>query len=366
MFRGPARTLRYGRSWLTGRARVEERTLEVDRSDRTVPASLFVPRSRADVLPGWVVLHGITRPGRRHAQLVRFVRSLAASRAAVVVPEFPEWTELRLDSGATTPTVEGSVAALRTTGLVDPDAPVGLMGFSFGSPQALITCTDPRVEDDIAAVVGFGGYCDLERTIRFQLTGRHEWLGRERTLRPDPYGRWIVAANFLTQVPGFEDAGDVADALRELARRAGDEGRFSGDPLYDEAKRRLRRTVDRERRELFDLFAPPSTRDPGEEARSLVHPLVEAARRAEPLMEPAPHLGRVRRPVHLLHGRGDQLIPYTESLRLQSRLPEAARSRVTITGLFAHSAGDDVRSWSRRIREAGVFVAALGHVLTAV
>ena len=58
--------------------------------------------------------------------------------------------------------------------------------------------------------MGFGGYCDLERTLRFQFTGEHEWNGEAHSLRPDPYGRWIVGANYLTAVPGFEDSERVA------------------------------------------------------------------------------------------------------------------------------------------------------------
>ena len=40
-------------------------------------------------------------------------------------------------------------------------------------------------------------------------------MGRNRVYRmdPDPYGRWIVGGNYLTRIPGLEDAGDVASAL---------------------------------------------------------------------------------------------------------------------------------------------------------
>ncbi len=141
-------------------------------------------------------------------------------------------------------------------------ARIGLVGFSFGSPQALAASAHPDVRDRLAGVVGFGGYCDLERTILFQLTGRHEWEGRVHHLRPDPYGRWIVAANYLTAVPGMEDADEVARGLRRLAALAGDRGVMSWDEQFDPVKKEIRARLGPGRhREVFDLFAPVSEQD---------------------------------------------------------------------------------------------------------
>lgn len=361
------RTFRYGHCWLTGNAPVRVREVELDRPDRTVPGTLLVPRTGRGPWPTWVVLHGMTRMGRHHHALTRFVRALGSSGAAVLVPEVPEWTDLRVDPGVTTPTVGASVRKLRREGVLAPGDRVGLIGFSFGSPQALLTSVDPDVGPDVGAVVGFGGYCDLERTLRFLLTGRHEWQRRQRTLAPDPYGRWIVAANLLPRTTGYESSQDVADALRAMAREAGDRGLPAWDPSYDPYKAELRDRLAPGDRSLFDLFAAASDRPaPLDELEALVVPLARAAREAEPLMEPFPGVRDVAVPVHLLHGRNDRLIPYTESLRMGERLPERVASRVTITGLFAHSSGDSTLGLVTGIREAWVFCGALGRVLAAV
>jgi hypothetical protein len=52
----------------------------------------LVPPAGGGERPGWVVLHGLTVHGRRHPAMQRFVRSLAASGAVVLVPDVPEWT----------------------------------------------------------------------------------------------------------------------------------------------------------------------------------------------------------------------------------------------------------------------------------
>lgn len=361
------RTFRYGHCWLTGNAPVRVREVVLHRPDRTVPGTLLVPRAGHGPWPTWVVLHGMTRLGRHHHALTRFIRALASSGAAVLVPEVPEWTELDVDPGVTAPTVGAAVEGLRREGVLAAGDQVGLIGFSFGSPQALLTSVHPEVGPDVGAVVGFGGYCDLERTLRFQLTGRHEWQGRRRALAPDPYGRWIVAANFLPRAAGYTNSQDVADALRAMAREAGDRGLPAWDPSYDTYKAELRDRLPPGDRPLFDLFAAASDRPaPLDELEAVVEPLAHAAREAEPLMEPFPGVRDVAVPVHLLHGRNDRLIPYTESLRMVERMPERVASRVTVTGLFAHSSGDSAPGLFRGIREAWVFCGALGRVLAAV
>lgn len=366
MLTGARRALRFVSTWLTGRAGVHRRDVTVDRGDRAVEATLVTPDGRGAPRPTWIALHGITRPGRGHDELVRFVDALASTGCAVLVPDVPEWRELELAPHLTVPTLAASIRRLRVEG-VTGGRPVGVIGFSFGSPQAVVASADPTIADDVGAVVGFGGYCDLERTVRFQLTGRHEWDGREHRLDPDPYGRWIVFANFLASIPGYDDAGDVERALRALAREAGDRRTPSWDPVYDPLKEALRREVAPARRELFDLFAPPSDREPPDLESERFAPLLADAARAEaPLMEPSPALGRVAGPVHLLHGRNDRLIPFTEALRMRRHIEPEALSQLSVTRLFAHSGEDERPRVVETVREGASFLRALGKLLAAV
>lgn len=362
-----ARTFHYIRSWLTGRDDLAVSEIMLERGGVGVPATFSRPRGALGPLPAWVVLHGITRPGREHAQLVRFTRAVASGGCAVLVPEVPEWRALDLAPSLTAPTVLASVAALQREPTVDAGR-IGLVGFSFGAPQALAAAARPDLRERLAGVVGFGGYCDLERTVHFQLTGEHEWEGRSYHLRPDPYGRWIVAANYITAVPGLEDAGPVAQGLRKLAMLAGDRGVMSWAHELDPVKEDIRSGLGpRRHREVFDLFAPPSGREPEGEAREeIAHALAAAARRVEPAIEPAPQLTRVPGPVHLLHGRQDHLIPFTEMLRLARALPDGVETRATVTPLFGHSARDALPGLLYGAREGVRFVRALAGVLGVV
>ena len=110
---GTLRTFRAVKSWLTHKAATTEYETLLDRGDRQVPASVIVPRGTNRRLPGWIVLHGITRPGRFHPNLLRFVRALASSGLAVLVPQVPEWRDLRLAPEVTLPTLRGALEGLR-------------------------------------------------------------------------------------------------------------------------------------------------------------------------------------------------------------------------------------------------------------
>ena len=286
----------------------------------------------------WILLHGITRPGRRHPVLVRFARALAGTGAVVLIPEIPEWTALDLAPAPARQAVLAALTALEDGG----EAPrrIGLIGFSFGAPQAIRLAADPQVGPRLACAAGFGGYGTLERALAFLWSGRHDWEGRSYRTRPDPYGRWVVAANFLTRVPGHEGAGEVASALRSLAATAGDLQVPSWDPALDGVKDRLERGLAPEERPLFRRFAPPATAEPPGDPDEWSRRLARAAVSSQPELDLPPRV-RSPIPVVLIHGRGDALVPFSETLRLAGRI-DAPRVEVAVTGLFEHS--DEARA----------------------
>jgi pimeloyl-ACP methyl ester carboxylesterase len=248
------------------------------------------------------------------------------------------------------------------------DAPLGLIGFSFGAPQVAIAAARGDLTDDVGGIVLFGGYCSLERTMTCLLTGEHEWDGHEHQIRPDPFGGWVVASNHLTDIPGYEDASDVTGALHQLAAAASGRRIPAWDPQHDPLIEELRESLPQARRPLFDLFAVPSgsvSPDP-EERRRMAVLLAEACRRTERLLDPADDLTRVVLPTRLIHGRGDRLIPFTEGLRLDRGLPERARRGVTVTGLFNHTADAAPAGLFERTREKLEMFGAIRDMINTV
>jgi dienelactone hydrolase len=363
-------TVRFARGWLRPPSDLRSRSImvPVDGDDDAVPATLMErtgpePSNQGDPPVGWVVLHGITRPGRYHPALLRFARSLASTGGRVLIPEIPEWTRMDLAPQRAQAIIRSAVDHLASAPETAPGG-VGLVGFSFGAPQALYTAADPGFTTRIRGVVGWGGYSDLSRTVRFQLTGEFEWEGRSYHLEPDPYGRWIVGANILPLVSGFDETTPVADALRALATEAGDRQIPASDSSFDSLITQLRVGLPRRFRPLFDLFAPPSgRRPPNDEANRLVELMAPAARRELPLVDPLRMIEAIRVPVRLLHSRSDQLIPFTETLAMADALSRRAQDmEVNVTGLFGHSGKGGTGGVVRGARESLGFLRALTSV----
>ena len=361
------RTARFLRAYVQDRAAsVTEEETYIEVGDERREATLYLPR-RPRPAPGWVVLHGLTVPGRRHKAMTRFVRSLAASGAAVLVPDVPAWRELTLDLEAARRTIAAGARHLARLPEVRPGG-VGAVGFSFGATHALMAAADPEVQRDLRAVVSFGAYCDVRRMVRCTFTGEHEWGGEGHAVDPDPYGRWILAANFITAVPGLEGMEDVRAAAHELALEAGRRGVMAWDAEYDAMKRELRGRLSPEGAAVWDLLAPATGTVPAdlEAARRLADAMGVAMMERFPGLDPTPHLPNLRGRIILSHGRADRLIPYTETLRLQKLLPPALKPSVTITGLFAHSAHAGWMHPLERLRESAQFIRLLNDALGAV
>lgn len=369
MISGYLEAFRFSRSFMTGWAPVAEREIHIERDGRRLPASLLLPRAAAGrdrarrrrPIPVWVVLHGITRSGRGHPYLMRFARAVASTGQAALVPEIPEWREIRLSTEATTSTIVASLRALESRPEI-AGRQVGLVGFSFGAPQVIIAAADQALAGRIACVVAFGGYSSVEESSRFQFTGMHELDGTEESLAPDPYARWVVGANYLTRIPGHEGAGGVAEALRTLAAYTGDNNVLATDPAIEPERRRLAASLDPPERSLFETLAPA--------AGTLPDPVV-GARLAEglgevmaaiPELNPVPYLPRVKVPVRLLHGTADQLFPYTQTIKLGRAFPAGADVTTTVTGLFAHASGRERTSLLDTASEALRFLNALASI----
>ncbi len=355
---------------------------DVDGSPRS--ATAYVPDRGGGhrPTPAWILLQGITVPGRHHTGVRRMARALATAGHLALVPEVPSWTALRVDPREAEPTVRSALAFLGTWPGVDPRR-VGLMGFSVAATWALAVAaglgaapTDGSGQG-LRAVVGVGGYADFRRMLAAMVVGEHEWDGEQHRYTPDPYGRWILGANLLPLVEGGtygtrEERETAGRALHRLAETAGRNGALARTPVYDDLIGQLRGTVLPGALPAWDLLAPPSRRlVPDREAgRALAGVLADAGLRTNPEFDLAGRLGSLRLPTILLHGRMDTLVPFTETLRLAERLPPPVRRGVTVTRLLGHTklreAGTPWRNPLALADEARRFVRTVRHMLEAL
>ncbi|MGM0670276.1 MAG: hypothetical protein ACQET1_11205 [Gemmatimonadota bacterium] len=363
MLSGFRQALRFSKGWKNEAPGVRESEIEIPCPGGAVPGTLLLPPTPAASLPGWVTMHGITRPGRSHPTLLRFVRALAYSGNAVLVPEVREWMELDLAPERAARVLKASILGLAGREEV-AEHRLGAIGFSFGAPQVLLAGSDPDLSAFLRAVVGYGSYAELEPTLRFMFLGEHELNGTRYTVDPDPYGRWVVAGNYLSEISGREDAGDVAHALLQLARAAGDEQVGAWKDIYEPLKEELIRDVDPSRKHLFRVLASSGAMKESEPlAEELIREMARSATRISPILDFRSRLGSMRVPVRLIHGRQDRLVPFSQTVRLAENLPPGADARVFLTGMFGHSQPDAARALLAETGERIYFTYMMSDIL---
>lgn len=357
------RVARYTLAYVCNRAATPEQAVSLPVAGSELEATLF-GRMQPERAP-WVVLHGLTVAGRRHPSLVRFARALAMTGTAVLVPDVPAWRELRVSPRSTAPVLAGAVRLLaKRFGLTQG---VGVVGFSFGATQALVAAARPELRSQVRAVVGFAAYADVRRICHYLITGEDLAGAGSHQLPPDPYGRWILAGNYLHAVPGCEEMDQLRTGLHRLALTAGREGIPSWDARMTPRITALRATLRPAEREIFDLLAPPEAGSPPDHAAAarLADQLGAAALRVDPILDPRLHVSALRARVTLLHGAEDRISPPAETLALAALLPSAAEARALVTRLFAHSGHGTPLPLPQRAGEAWRFARTLKRALNS-
>jgi pimeloyl-ACP methyl ester carboxylesterase len=297
-----------------GRALILSLGLAVPAAEAWLPAFRSAPQEVAFSFPGrdltadvyrpaqahgtLVIVHGLSRAGRRQPDLVRLARHLAGHGQVVLVPQIDSLAAFTLDGRE----IEALTTALDYASSLA--RPVAVAGFSFGAGPALLAAA---ARPEIRLAGSFGGYADLRAVITYITTGAEA----------EPYNRWKL----LQLLAGFVEsdldrAGLDAIARAKLDNPFEDTTRLEG-ALGESGEAVLALVHNRRADVLGTLMARLS---PG-------------TRAALDRLSPLPAMARLRGRVLIAHGRADVSIPYTESLRLA----EAAATRAVILTTFHHT-----------------------------
>ena len=315
--------------WAVGAAEAGGRSAEVTTiayagpGGRERAADLYCDRSSAP-LARLLLVHGLVDAGKDDARLRTLGEAFARHRFAVLVPDFPGMRAL-VAGREDVAEVAAAIEALHGIGDCRPGAPsrrmqTGVVGFSYSAGPVLLALDTPARRADFAVL--FGGYYDLAEVVRFLTTGRHGLAGAEQEGEILPEGRWILLE---ANAPVIADPAD-REALVAIARRR----RHDAAALIDD----LGGTLGPAARALLDLMA---NRDPSrfDALLAAAGPEINGL-----LADLSPSRG-LTRPVTadllLLHGRGDIVIPYTQSLALAARVPSGGAVRLAILGGFRHA-----------------------------
>lgn len=245
-----------------------------------------------------VLLHGMHRLGIDEPRLVSLARALAETGHVVHTPELPRLAAYRLDEAE----AERIGEVIARASAAEGGARVGVFAISFSGGLALLSATEPETRERIASLLVLGSYADLVRVTRFYAGEEARSPdGTPSGVRPHPYGIEILLRDSLAH---WAPDG-LADTLGELLRLS----------LHDEFR-------------AADALAETLPAPWAERMRALLRGEPDAHLREAALAHvarheavlrlasPAGRLAGLDRPVYLLHGFDDPVIPATESEHL--------------------------------------------------
>src|SRR5262249_5751451 len=267
---------------------------QVAREDVTLPArfaglqvDLYRPaRPRGALL----LIHGLSRAGRRQPDLARLAHLLASQDVLVVVPQFDGLAAFRLTGRE----VDHVRAALEYVATLSTSP--GIAGFSFGAGPALLAAADVP---NLRVVGSFGGYAELTHVVGFVTTGMHAFHDGRYVQPQEQYNRWKLLAVLIGFLQDSEDRQRLDAIARRKLAYPGDDTREIEASLGPDGRAML--AVVRNTRE--DAVAP------------LLQALPEGARDALRRLSPLAAVPRIHARLLIAHGMGDDSIPFTESLR---------------------------------------------------
>jgi len=270
---------------------------------------------------GIVLVPGVVPKGKDDARLVALANTLARLRFAVLTPDLVGPRNLRVRSNDVREVADAFAYLVSRPELV-PGGRAGIAGFSYGAGPVLLASLEPDIREQVRFILTLGGYYDLESIVTYFTTGyyRDEKTGRWQHLSPRPYALRVFGLSNTDLLVRDEDRQRLRAALWETDEEddAGGLAPLSGLAADAEALQNLLVNEDPAQVPVLMERLSPSM-------RAELEGINPAGR----------DLSGLRAQVILLHGRSDNIIPYTESVALARALPTEQVSLFLIDG-FAH------------------------------
>ncbi len=289
--------------------------------DRTADLYLSPQGARA----GIVLVPGAVAQGGRDPRLVAVARTLARLRFAVLVPDMPGVRRYRLRA-TDADEVAAAFAWLVARPELAPEGTAGIAGFSYGVGPVLLAAMQPDIHEQVRFVMSVGGYYSLRNVIAYLTTGYPattipitvETSADIQPGPPHPYGEAVFIRSNLDLIERSVDRG----FLRSYADYLVGEGEVEEEPVPA--------TLAPDARAFHELL---TNHDPSR-VPALIERLPDRIRAQLDGIDPSSHdLSQLQARLILLHGRGDNLVPYTESIAMANALPNGQAQLFLIDGL---------------------------------
>jgi hypothetical protein len=269
---------------------------------------------------GLVAVPGAVPQGKDDSRMVAFATTLARAGFAVLVPDLRGYRELRIRP-ADALEIADAFTWLVSRPQLAPNGRAGMFAFSYSVGPAVLAALQDDIREQVRFVIGVGGYHDLPRAMRFFTTGWFEHDGQWKRVTPDDTGRMVLVYSSLDYLADDADR-DVFDRMVTLRMR---------DPDADLSALAVQLSEG-----ASAVYALAVNDDPAR-FDELFSRLPERMRADIDQLDLAQHdLGPLKARLILVHGRNDNLIPWTESPALAAAVPQGQARVFLIQRVLGH------------------------------
>jgi pimeloyl-ACP methyl ester carboxylesterase len=243
-----------------------------------------------------IVVPGLHPKGIYDNRFIAFAETCAEAGFPVVAPDIPEFRNFKITNE--------SVQIIRSVmdEVRDPQKTMGMLGISYGAGPVFLIAAEQKLD----YIISIGGYYSLSHAIEYSLTETHPGSPKRET---HEWGRLIFALNHIDQLSPAKDLQILRESLALRLDLKEKEAQVLEQRLSPAGKDFLHGILEglsADQRKAFDEVLKQREREAFEFSPQRVLSKIDSGTH-----------------VYLIHGTGDQAIPYEETLELQAGLQEA-------------------------------------------
>jgi dienelactone hydrolase len=283
-----------------------------------VKADLFLPQGEGK-RSGILLNHGVIDTGKEDPRLKRFAEILCRSGFVVFIPDFKGMRSFRIAPSDIDEVQAAFEHFISLKNYVLPHS-CGLFGFSYGAGPTILAACRPAMRSQVRFVISFGGYYDLKNVLSFIGTGQFEFEGQRYFRQPQEYGKWVFLANNLNRIVSPEDRAILQKILQVKLR---------------DEKAPIDQFLPLLGKEGKNILALLSHTDPSQ-TENLIQKLPPGLQAYIETLSVGPVMNQLKADLILAHGKDDDMIPFTETLRLARAVSDPRRVYLQILRSYSH------------------------------
>lgn len=283
---------------------------------RDVMADLYRPNGRGkhSVL---ILTHGAIKNGKND-QALRFAgQSLSRAGYVVLVPQLDNLCKLRLHQDD----IDALVAGFQYLAKQDfSNGKIGMLGVCISTPLVLLAATEPGVSRDLAIVISWGGFYNINDWLQAVLMRHYSDNGELKPWKPRPL--------LIEETPKW---------LIELLPNSSDRTRLD-KMLVDGFTESVKSNLSPSGQAMYELL---TNREP-ERVADLWARLDPKVQRTLNDLSPHTKIDKLKTKIAIIHTLSDDVIPWIESCKLADAIEDSQKVYFRVFQHFYHVSIEDL------------------------